>query len=471
MKNKIRKKKIILSFFSLILIFSLSGCLGGSEGTSPEAAYQDEQLIWWGVWDNEDDVEPLIDTYRQLHPNVDIAYRKLRFEEYEDELLNALAEGRGPDIFSVHNTWMKKYQRKISPLPSTTSVPIKYVKEGIKKEEITEWRTNRSLTPAQVRRNFVEVVAGDVLMDDPDQEGYNEQIWGLPTSLDTMVLYYNKDLFNRYGVIEPPANWNSFQEAVKKITRIDGETEEILTSGAAIGTADNVVRSFDLLSLLMMQNMTDMLSNREAVFDQVPADLEVEVPPGIGALDYYVQFASPLYEGYTWNNNMPNSLEAFIQGRTAMFFGYAYHRPEIKARNPQLNFSIAPVPQVGEQQKVNYANYWVQVVSKQTEIENYAWDFVQFITDEENIMPYLQEVKKPTALRSTEILNNQLENEEMAVFADQVLTAKSWYKGYNSTGAEQAFSEMINNVLAGNMNSEEAVEQAIDKVNYSIRNR
>src|SRR6056297_346858 len=87
--------------------------------------------------------------------------------------------------------------------------------------------------------------------------------------------------------------------------------------------------------------MTDMLSNREAVFDQVPADLEVEVPPGIGALDYYVQFASPLYEGYTWNNNMPNSLEAFIQGRTAMFFGYAYHRPEIKARNPQLNFSIA----------------------------------------------------------------------------------------------------------------------------------
>lgn len=464
-----KTKLIFVICLAFLIATSLPGCTKGGD-PSAQKAYKSETIVWWRTWDNEDAMSGLISAYRQLHPNVNIEYRKFRYEEYEKELLEAMAEDRGPDIFSVHNTWMERYKSKILPLPPRTVVPVKYTTGSLKKEEVVNFITANSVTPAQVRKKFLDVVALDVLMSDENAEGQPEKAWGLPLSLDTLVLYYNKDLMNNAGIVEPPANWSEFQEGVKKMTKIEKDSGNILVSGAAIGTADNVVRNFDILSLLMMQNLTPMFDDYgNVIFDKRPKNLdEAAVSPGLGALEYYTQFASPLHEAYCWNDKMPDSLEAFISGRAAFFFGYSYHRELIRARAPKLNFAIAPVPQVGENQKVNYANYWVETVSNKTKIKDYAWNFLQFITDEKNVENYLDKNKKPTALRSTALINKQLADEEIAVFADQLLTAKSWYHGYNSTGAEEAFAEMVNSVLSGNLEPIKALKQAVLKVQYSL---
>jgi len=126
------------------------------------------------------------------------------------------------------------------------------------------------------------------------------------------------------------------------------------------------------------------------------------------------------------------------------------------------------VPQVSEAQKVNYANYWVESVSNKTKVKNYAWDFVNFITQEANVEQYLDKSKKPTALRSTKLINKQLASPETEVFADQLLTAKSWYKGMNPEAGEQAFKEMINVVLDGSLDTQKALKQGVAKVDQSI---
>ncbi|NQT49427.1 extracellular solute-binding protein [Candidatus Kuenenbacteria bacterium] len=469
-----QKLKVIIVFsVACLLVFSSTACTKGSSSTALKA-YKPVTLVWWRVWDDGDAFDELITAYRKQHPNVNVEYKKLRYDEYERELIDALAEDRGPDIFSIHNTWTQRYKAKLLPLPTKTTLPIKYLKGTVKKEEVVELISKKALTPAQIRKKFLDPVAEDVVMLDnvgtEDKPKYQEKVWALPVSLDTLALYYNKDILSNAGVIEPPQTWTEFQEQVKEITKIDETTGNIQIAGAAIGTADNVVRNFDILSLLMMQNMTPMIDDKgDVVFNKIPTGLaDLEYPPGQGALEYYTQFASPLYEGYTWNDKMPDSLTAFIQGKVGYFFGYPYHRETIVAQAPKLNFDVAGMPQVGENQKVNYANYWVEGVSKKTKVKDYAWDFVQFITDEANVEMYLNYTKKPTALRSTKIINNQLANEELTVFADQLLTAKSWYHGYNSTAAEEAFAEMINAVLSGEVISRKALMQAVEKVNYSI---
>ncbi|MEK7511954.1 MAG: hypothetical protein AAB575_02965, partial [Patescibacteria group bacterium] len=99
-----------LQIFSLLILVALVlvGVNGCAKGGTLEAqkAYKSEKLVWWRVWDNEDAVSDLIKAYKQVHPNVTIEYKKFRYDEYEKELLEALAEDRGPDIFSIHNTWM-----------------------------------------------------------------------------------------------------------------------------------------------------------------------------------------------------------------------------------------------------------------------------------------------------------------------------------------------------------------------------
>ena len=465
----VKIKAIFVVCIAVCIAVSSTGCTKGGNPAA-QKAYKSENIVWWRAWDNESAMSDLIAAYRQLHPNVNIEYRKFRYEEYENELLEAMAEDRGPDIFSVHNTWMERYKSKMLPLPAKTVTPVKYITGSIKKEEVVEFKTANSLTPAQVRKKFLDVVADDVIMLDGSGGTWVEKVWGLPISLDTLVLYYNKDLMNNAGIAEPPTSWSEFQENVKKMTKIEKDSGKILISGAALGAANNVVRSFDILSLLMMQNLTPMMDDfGNVTFDKRPKGLDQDVVlPGLGALEYYVQFASPLHEAYSWNDKMPDSLEAFIGGKAAFFFGYSYHRELIRARAPKLNFAIAPVPQVGENQKVNYANYWIETVSNKTKIKNYVWDFVQFIADEKNVEKYLDRNKKPTALRSAALINKQLADEEIAVFADQLLTAKSWYHGYNSTGAEEAFAEMINSVLAGHLKPMAALKQSVLKVQYSI---
>jgi ABC-type glycerol-3-phosphate transport system substrate-binding protein len=223
-----------------------------------------------------------------------------------------------------------------------------------------------------------------------------------------------------------------------------------------------VERAFDILSLLMMQNGTQMTDSRgSATF---AAELEDKSVPGADAVRFYADFANPLKAVYSWNAEQPSSFDAFASGKTAMFLGYSYHLPLIRSRAPKLNFAVAPAPQISEGRTVNYANYWVETVSKSTENVDWAWDFVQFAAEAEQVTNYLSAAGKPTALRS--LINAQLEDDDLAVFAGQLLTAKSWYLGNDASVAESAFLELIDSALAGG-EPERGVRDAQNKVNQT----
>ena len=99
--------------------------------------------------------------------------------------------------------------------------------------------------------------------------------------------------------------------------------------------------------------------------EQIPENLRFRrTNPAADAVRFYTDFADPGKEVYTWNKNMPNSLEAFILGKTAFFFGYAYHLPTIKSRAPKLNLSIVKLPQIAGNPEINFANYWLETVSR-----------------------------------------------------------------------------------------------------------
>lgn len=68
---------------------------------------------------------------------------------------------------------------------------------------------------------------------------------------------------------------------------------------------------------------------------------------------------------------MDNALDKFVNGSVAFFFGYSYQTCQIiKARAPQLNFSILPMLQLNPEQPVNVANYWVQSVVDKSKHKN-----------------------------------------------------------------------------------------------------
>ena len=159
---------------------------------------------------------------------------------------------------------------------------------------------------------------------------------------------------------------------------------------------------FDLVSLLMMQNGATMTVGDSVTFDQ-PAARGDDAIPGIDAVNFYTSFANPAVEWYSWTAEKPDALEDFVAGNVAYFLGYYYQLETIKDRGGQLDFDIAPVPQVSSdpQAAVNVANYWLESVSVNSAYPDASWTFVQALTtNEQNVTAILTSNAQPDALRT-----------------------------------------------------------------------
>jgi multiple sugar transport system substrate-binding protein len=465
-----RKIKRAIPFFILAIFLLTSGFGCKVLDQKTQEAMKPITLNYWRVWDGPDAFEEIIAAYKALHPFVNINYRKLRYGEFEDELIDALAEDRGPDIFSIHNTWIKKYESKIAPMPATVTMAYPVVRGTLKKETIPELRSVRSLTLKEIENNFVDTVSQDIFVRVKNEKSgqMEDKVMGLPLSVDTLAMFYNKDLLNNAGIPEPPSHWNkNFQQYVKKLTKqdIEGDFQQY---GVALGSSANIERSSDILSLLIMQNGAEMQNESgQIMFGQVPAAFSSHnYNPGLEALRFYTDFANPAKEVYSWNKAASNSIKAFAEGKLAFAFGYSYHLPTIRAEASKLNFGVAKMPQIEGNPSLNFANYWVETVSKKSKLQNEAWDFIQFAAKAENVKSYLDKTKKPTALRA--LVAAQLDDKDVGVFADQVLTAKSWYHGADAEAMEAIFGDMIDNVASGQMTVEQALGLAVSKTQQTV---
>lgn len=401
-------------------------------GLKNEPAKIPASLEVWGVYDELDVLKPFIDAYQEQNNHIKIEYRKFSFENYEKELINAFAADKGPDIWFIHNTWLPKHKDKIEEMPV-------------------------DLMDLNVfRQSFVDVVEKDFID--------SGKIYALPLSVDTLALIYNKDLLNSAGISSPPETWEDLVDDLDKLTKKD-QWGNILTAGAAIGTAKNIHRSTDILSLLMLQNGTQMVSSDKG---KVTIDERITLKgesymPGYDALRFYTEFANPSKRVYTWNRQMHYSTDAFIEGKTAMIFDYAYELSGIKNRASYLNFGVAPMPQIkGREFDINYANYWALAVSKKSKSTKQAWEFIKYLTSKENSEIYLERTKRPTARK--DLVDLQKSDQILGVFAKQSLTARTWYQA-DSSAIETIFADAIESVVLGEANLNSVIETAVRQIN------
>ncbi len=451
--------KILILVLLPLLIFTGQACGGRlTKGPAPVV------LEYWRISGNPGDLNGIIGSFQAKFSHIRINVRLIDPQTYEQTLLEAWAEDRGPDIFSLPNTWLGKYQTKILPMPAFIELTRKYMKPVkifgriIKEDEVVAKEKIPGLSFYDLKRNYVDVIQPDIYRQ--------AQIWGLPLALDTLVLYFNRDLLNAAKIVEPAKTWQDFVTQVKTLTLFD-QAGNLLQSGTALGTAYNVENAVDILSLLMLQNGTLMVdASGRAAFNR-PAKEDPTYFPGERALEFYLSFADPEKENYSWHHKMANDLEAFVQNKIAYFFGYSYHLPIIKRLAPQINFDLTPMPQIAASLKENnFANYSVEVVAKKSRYPKEAWAFLLYLANPDNIKPYLITTKQPTAHRSLVAL--QMEDQEIAPLVSQVMTAQSWYRGKNWPLAEKAMRDMINNVAEGKRTIKESINYYIQIINQTM---
>lgn len=473
MKNK---KNIVISIILLASIISLSGCFKSTPPT-----YKVDLEIW-GLFDSNDAYGKIITQYRELNPYLGgIKYKKLEVETYKKELIDAMASGQGPDIFLMNSAWLPGFKDKIEPSP--------------------EWITNEQ----EFKNTFPDVVVNDFFVD--------KKIYATPLSVDSLALYYNKDVLNEAGLTVPPATWEEVMEYIQRIRKID-EFGSITRAGLAMGRAENVYRPADLLSVLMMQKGAEMTNDRgEPKFVEAVMINGQKVRAGEEGLDFYTQFANPANAvAYTWNSRMHNSVDSFYENSAAMMVSYSFHTNIIKSKNAKLNFAVAPLPQFKNGKTANYANYWGYAVAKNKAISgkngaapeydnnlrvHEAWQFLKYLTfnnkgslkltngkafvqcmaDKKSdcfaanskdfpisldpAQSYLEKTGRPAARR--DIIEKQKSDPFFGPFAYGSLVAKSWRQA-DPEAVEKILEETIASVNNGNAGVADALSLAQSRI-------
>ncbi len=450
-----------LSLLASLFILTGAACQGGDREAQDKAV--PVTITYWTVAAHEDSLRSMANNYKASHPNVTFSIKVIPEEGYDQRLLEAWADGAGPDIFSIPNNSVYKYLNKIEPMPASTNLPYQVITGTVKKE--AQWfLRNRNLYTLQAFDGaFVPQVANDAIIDN--------KIYGIPLSFDSLALYTNRDILNNSNIISVPETWIPFIETVRNMTLRD-QDNNIIQSAVAMGRVDNIMYAQDILSLIMMQNGAKMTetNSRNASFDKnVTTAQGTSFSPGQQAAFFYADFASPAKEVYTWNESFPNSREAFMSGQAAMFFGYARDRVFIETEAPSINFEVSAFPQIdGSPIKYNFAKYWLEVVNKRSENIEWAWDFVTYITNEDNSERYINAAQLPTAHRAL-LLSQTEQYPNMRVFNKQALTATSWYQGRQPEVAEKLLGEVIEIINSGTRSGiPKILKSIVSKINQTL---
>ncbi|MEK7119923.1 MAG: extracellular solute-binding protein [Patescibacteria group bacterium] len=404
-------------------------------------------LNMWVVFGSSADYDDAVSAFGKLHKGVKINITPKNPSTYEQELVEALASNTGPDIMMVHNSWLPKYKSILTSLPATIS-------------------TKYSFGLREYQSELVDVATQDFVD--------SEQIYAMPLAVDTMQLYWNKDLFNTAGITYPPRTWDEVVQNAPRLTIKDAQ-KNITQSAISLGSADNINRASDILSLLMLQTGTQMVDDKKtrATFQSGVQKNGKDYNPAEAALSFYASFADPASPNYSWNSGMNYSTNVFTQGRLAMMLNYAYNFNKIKKDNPRLNFSISPLPQTSDASKnITFANYWAYGVANSSANFEAAWDFLMFFSglgsggDKAYVSDYLEKTFQFPARR--DLVNDFRKDPLSGVFADGVLQATGWYRA-DPNGIEDVFLNMIRSVAGGSQSATKAIQQASAQVTNLMR--
>lgn len=326
-------------------------------------------LTVWQTEDSEETYKAVVDTLNKdkktaLSYSVNVV--KKDPATYNQELLNALAEDKGPDIFSLNNDEIKYNLEKLAPSPS--------------------------LTEKKFTESFVKVTQDDLV-----QSG---SVYGVPLDLKPLALYYNKKMLSTVKSerpkenIELPKTWVEFVELSNKTKKVDG-SGTVSRAGFAGGTASSTEYGFDIASLLMLQYGTTMTNEEQtkALFNVPTIDnAGKSFYPGTSALELYSGFGNPKALNHTFNEQIASARDYFISGNALFWAGYPNDYNYLKTNiNNKFEIGVLQTPQYKLGEETYFLKYSSLAVSKKSAHQKEAWDFLTRLSGKDGSKIFFKE--------------------------------------------------------------------------------
>lgn len=397
-------------FIVLIVALIFFGVIPGMKGGNSTGG---AALVFWSTYPKNVFDESLSD-YEKANRGTSITYVVKNKDTYQQDLLNAWATGKGPDLWTIPEGLIHRNLDKLYPLPALL------------------------MTEREFKETFVEAASAVFF-----QKG---QIVGLPFVMDPLVLYWNKDFFASEAIALPPTTWDEFLAYSQRLTK-RAPNGNLIRAGVAMGLTQNIPQAKDILSLLILQGGTSILDpqTHAVTLGETRLQNTIRVNPTESALRFYTDFARRNKTSYSWNNTFPDPVSAFSREEVAMIIGYASDLPTIMKQNAHINVGVSPVPQYsGAPLNITHARTDALTVSLASRNRSAAWQAAKYLTSAQASAKIAGKFWRAPVRR--DILQKGHQFPAFSVFYQSALQARTWYDPAPER-TDEIFRSMIESTL------------------------
>ncbi|MBI2631089.1 extracellular solute-binding protein [Candidatus Nomurabacteria bacterium] len=372
-----------------------------------------------------------LEEFNKANPSFVVKYEQKSANTFDRDLLEALASGKGPDLFFLPDSLAYHYANKIFTVPYT-SFPISTFKNTF-------------------------AGAGEVFLT-------SKGIIAFPISIDPLILYYNRSILDANGVVYPPATWEDLAAMVPLLTKKD-ESGKITQSAVALGHGTNITHAKEILSALFMQAGNPIVKEENGRFASA-LDSSVGNYNLPSILKFYTDFADPSHPAYSWNRSFANSDDVFSSENLAFYFGYASELESFVKKNPNQNFFVAPFPQIKNSKfKLTGARVTGLAISSASKNFNTAFTAASLMAT--GNFAYKFAAAQNVAPARRDLLSIKPADAYSPIFYNSALFSKGWLDP-SPEDTDRIWVSMINAVLSNSMTVKDAVKDASSKLSLLL---
>lgn len=360
-----------------------------------------------------------------------ISYKQIDEQSFDKDLLNALAEDKGPDIVLLPHEQLVAYRSKIEPIPY---------------ESFPE-------------RDFRNVYA-----DGAEIWAMQDGIYGYPIAIDPLVMYWNRDILANKNVLSAPTTWEAVVNNIIPSFVERDFNRNVTVSPIAFGEYRNVTNAQDILSMLTIQGGSSLVTeskdgryqlllNQSAAGGREPLE---------AAATFYTNFSSPSNPLYSWNRARANDREAFLSEDLILYFGKGSEARGLAAQNPNLNFDIAEVPQ-GAMATIRrtYASFYAFSLLRASDNKQGAYIAMQFLAGASFATPYAEALGMAPAQRTA--LSVGSADVYGRINYSSAIMARGWLSPAPQV-VDTTFTQMVEDILANRKRPREAADDAVGRL-------
>jgi multiple sugar transport system substrate-binding protein len=413
--------------FGVFVALAIAGLLLFSIYQGGNSAAKVGTVTIWGVLPSAT-VGTQLDALKAAHKEyANVNYVEKSAASFDAVLADALASGTGPDLILISQEQLLTEKNKISVIPFSVISERTYL------------------------NTFVPI--DELFLTD-------QGMYGIPFTVDPLVMYYNRTMLSTAGVPTPPATWEAVTGLAPRLTQKSGG--QVYKSAIALGGYGNIENARAIISTLLFQSGSPIttLSNGavRAAITQSSNAASAGVNPAESAISFYTQFADPAKTVYSWNGSLANARQSFTAGDLAFYLGYASEEPFLAAANPNLDFDMTTVPQPATSQtRTTYGLAYVFAVPKATHNYSGAVSVARMLASKEQAAQAARTLFMAPAARA--LLTPAANEKFPAVFYPEALTAKGWLSPQPAT-TDSIFAAMIGNISSGRNTVQDALQTA-----------